>query len=228
MKILVLGGTRFFGKKAVEVFLERGHEVTIATRGNTPFSFSKPVEHIVLDRTNEFDVHNKLGNTTWDVVFDNICYNPFEMKILSDAIQKRCGKYVFTSSLAVYDEVGDVEEQNWDPLHHDYSLLPSTEWTYKSGKQQCESYLFQEKLFKNAVAVRFPVVFGADDYTGRFASYLNTLDLGCIEAEQPDVPMSLISSNAAATALLHLVENSIQGAIDVACIGTTTVRELVT
>ena len=30
-KVLVLGGTRFFGKHLVEVLLQDGHDVTIAT-----------------------------------------------------------------------------------------------------------------------------------------------------------------------------------------------------
>lgn len=35
MKILVFGGTRFFGKKLVERLVSEGHEVTIGTRGKT-------------------------------------------------------------------------------------------------------------------------------------------------------------------------------------------------
>lgn len=36
MKILVMGGTRYFGIHMVNKLLEQGHEVTIATRGKTP------------------------------------------------------------------------------------------------------------------------------------------------------------------------------------------------
>ena len=36
MKILVMGGTRYFGIHMVIKLLEQGHEVTIATRGKTP------------------------------------------------------------------------------------------------------------------------------------------------------------------------------------------------
>ena len=36
MKILVIGGTRYFGIHMVHKLLEQGHEVTIATRGKTP------------------------------------------------------------------------------------------------------------------------------------------------------------------------------------------------
>jgi len=39
MKILVLGGTRFFGIHMVNDLIEKGHEVTIATRGITPDYF---------------------------------------------------------------------------------------------------------------------------------------------------------------------------------------------
>ena len=38
MKILVLGGTRFFGIHMVNDLIEKGHEVTIATR----FRFQNP------------------------------------------------------------------------------------------------------------------------------------------------------------------------------------------
>ena len=36
MRILVIGGTRYFGIHMVNKLLEQGHEVTIATRGKTP------------------------------------------------------------------------------------------------------------------------------------------------------------------------------------------------
>ncbi len=39
MKVLMLGGTRFFGKHAVRALLKRGHTVTIGTRGRTPDAF---------------------------------------------------------------------------------------------------------------------------------------------------------------------------------------------
>ncbi len=34
MKILMIGGTSFFGKEIVELALDAGHEVTIFSRGN--------------------------------------------------------------------------------------------------------------------------------------------------------------------------------------------------
>ena len=46
MKILVIGGTRYFGIHMVNKLLEQGHAVTIATRGKTPDSYGDKVERI--------------------------------------------------------------------------------------------------------------------------------------------------------------------------------------
>ncbi|CAN7742153.1 NAD-dependent epimerase/dehydratase family protein [Paenibacillus sp. LjRoot56] len=46
MKILVLGGTAFFGRRLVRLLLGDGHDVTIATRGQTPDDFGDAVTRI--------------------------------------------------------------------------------------------------------------------------------------------------------------------------------------
>ena len=44
MNILVLGGTRYFGIPMVKELLAKGHDVTIATRGNAEDDFGDKVE----------------------------------------------------------------------------------------------------------------------------------------------------------------------------------------
>lgn len=39
MQILVVGGTRYFGKYTIKALLQKGHAVTIATRGNAADPF---------------------------------------------------------------------------------------------------------------------------------------------------------------------------------------------
>lgn len=46
--VLVLGGTRFFGRKLVELLLEDGHHVAIITRGQSGNPFGDQVEHLVI------------------------------------------------------------------------------------------------------------------------------------------------------------------------------------
>ena len=51
MKILVVGGTRFFGIPMVNALLADEHDVTVATRGNTQAEFIGEVRSVVFDRT---------------------------------------------------------------------------------------------------------------------------------------------------------------------------------
>ena len=74
MKILVIGGTRYFGIHMVNKLLEQGHEVTIATRGKTPDSYGDKVERITIQRTNEESMREALQGKHFDVVIDKIAY----------------------------------------------------------------------------------------------------------------------------------------------------------
>ena len=60
MKILMIGGTRFFGVHAVRALLENGHQVTIATRGSTPDPFEDNVQRVFVDRTQP-DAMKRIG-----------------------------------------------------------------------------------------------------------------------------------------------------------------------
>lgn len=62
-RVLVLGGTRFFGKKLVELLFNSGYEVTILTRGNLENPFGNKVQHIVADRSYKEALRNGIGET---------------------------------------------------------------------------------------------------------------------------------------------------------------------
>lgn len=48
MKVLVIGGTRFFGISMVNALLENGHDVTVATRGNAKDNFGNSIHRSLL------------------------------------------------------------------------------------------------------------------------------------------------------------------------------------
>src|SRR5688572_1737562 len=50
MRVLVIGGTEFIGRRIVEMLVQRGDDVTIVHRGQTEPSDLVPCEHIHLDR----------------------------------------------------------------------------------------------------------------------------------------------------------------------------------
>ncbi len=61
MKILVIGGTRFFGIHMVNELLAKGHDVTIATRGKVSDEYGDRVKRITIERTNETSMKNALS-----------------------------------------------------------------------------------------------------------------------------------------------------------------------
>ena len=73
MRILILGGTSFFGKEAAIRLSKAGNEVTV-------FSRRAPVEGLPLDirqtrgdRTVEIDL-SRMSVEPWDAIIDNICF----------------------------------------------------------------------------------------------------------------------------------------------------------
>jgi nucleoside-diphosphate-sugar epimerase len=74
MKILVLGGTAFFGRLLVRLLLGNGHDVTIATRGQTPDDFGDAVTQIKVDRTNQDAMMEAFGKCYYDLVYNQICF----------------------------------------------------------------------------------------------------------------------------------------------------------
>ena len=82
LRILILGGTNLTGPHNVRYALERGHEVTIFTRGRrTPGLFQEVfehVEHLIGDRADNLEA---LRGRSWDAVIDASGMNQERMAI---------------------------------------------------------------------------------------------------------------------------------------------------
>ncbi|MBT4097616.1 MAG: NAD-dependent epimerase/dehydratase family protein, partial [Gemmatimonadetes bacterium] len=102
MDILVVGGTRFFGRCTVELLLAAGHKVTIFSRGNIRPSFWDDIEHIAGDREDAEGLRQLLAGRQFDSVLDNQCYDEQEARSIIDALQGRIGRYVVASTVSVY------------------------------------------------------------------------------------------------------------------------------
>ena len=94
-KVLVIGGTRFFGRKLVELLVQDGHHVTILTRGQASNSIGETVEHILVDRNDEQAFAQALEGRSFDLVYDNICYSPNEARAFCELFNGRIGKLDF-------------------------------------------------------------------------------------------------------------------------------------
>lgn len=227
MKILVLGGTRFFGKRAVSKLIQKGYDVTIATRGQQTDEFGDLVKRIILDRTNRESLEHALEGLTFDVVYDNICYAPDEAKDLLEVVEGKIGKYIVTSSLAVYDKGINVEEESFDPYHYPIVYGTRADFSYAEGKRAVEAVIYQSFNIP-AIAVRFPVVIGQNDYTRRLAFYVeNTYKGTPYTALDYEAPMSFITEEEAGEFLCLLAETEFEGPINAATNGIINVKTII-
>lgn len=97
MKLLILGGTGFIGPPMVRYAVERGHEVTIFTRGSK--SDVPGVEHLVGDRTGDLDA---LQGRTWDAVLDNNARDYRWVELTTELLKDSAEQYMFVSSISAY------------------------------------------------------------------------------------------------------------------------------
>lgn len=214
-QILVLGGTNFFGKKAVQLLLDQGYEVTVATRGNNPVPFEGQVQHIVLDASDAAHAGwQDVQAQQWDAVFDNICYNAEDARIRIEKIGQKLKHYYFTSSLATY--VGNKDgyvEADFDPLT--YEIDPNKTVDYGEGKRQAEQVLFTQAPFQ-VTAFRFPIVLDNDDYTKRLHLYVEkVLKHETIQFNNPDASINFVKGSSAANSIVWAIENEQTGSFNI-------------
>lgn len=229
-RVLVLGGTMFFGKRLVQLLLDKGYDVTIATRGITPDPFGDQVERIQLDRARQESVFKGLENKKWDIIYDQTAYSPNEVKDVLDAVGNNCKHYVFTSTMAVYEYGNEQIEENFDPTTFSFELKTRTEYVgmegYQEAKRACEAYLLKNAPFSFSI-VRFPLVIGPDDYTNRLEDLVKKVkeekEIGVVSLQNG---LGFISSEKAAEFLLWLGINQKEGIWNATLEGFVTHGEL--
>lgn len=225
MQILMLGGTRFFGKHAVRALLARGHDVTIGTRGKAPDAFGDRVRRIALDRHDPQSLRQKLSGQRFDVIVDNLCYCSNDVKYLLDAAN--CGRYVMTSTTAVYDKHWNTAEPEFDPLQKPLIWCDRAAFPYDEVKRQAECALFQCYSRVPAVAARFPFVIGPDDYTRRLYFYAEHAVRGIpMHVDNLDRQMGFVRSDEAGALLAHLAESDFRGAVNGSSPQTISIHEV--
>lgn len=226
MKILVVGGTRFFGIPMVNNLLFNKHEVTIATRGLAKDPFGNRVKRITFDRRDAQSVKDALGNMHFDVVIDKIAYSSNDVRRLLDVVS--FDRYIMMSSTAVYEPLHmNVVESDFDAHNVSLQWLEREDAPYGVAKQQAEAALCNEYDAITWTAVRYPVVLGIDDYTKRLDFYVEHVAKQTpMYIDNLDEPMSFIESRDAGAFLARLVECDIEGPVNGAGLGTISLRTI--
>jgi nucleoside-diphosphate-sugar epimerase len=226
MKILVVGGTRFFGVHLVQALLSKGHEVTIATRGNTKDDFGDCIRRVIVDRCNQEALRSAFQGEFYDVICDNIAYCSNDVKYILEAV--RCGRYILTSSASVYPELGiNTKEEDFLPDTYPLIWCNREDYTYDEIKRQAECALVQTYTTLPSAAVRLPYVIGEDDYTKRLYYYIEKIVKGIpMQVDKPHAAISFISSSEAGDFISWLVGSKLIGPVNACSKGTITLEEI--
>lgn len=226
MKILVIGGTRFFGIHMVNELLKLGHDVTIATRGMASDGYGDKVRRIILERTNETSIKEALNGVHYDVVIDKIAYCSNDIKHIMDVVD--CGKYIYMSSTSVYEPKHiNTVESDFDGISKELIWCDRKDFPYEQIKRQAECALWQKYFDRNWIAVRYPFVIGKDDYTNRLRFYVEHIMKHIpMNIDNLDYQMGFIRSDEAGKFMAFLVDKNIRGAINGSSEGTISIKEI--
>ena len=227
-KVLVLGGTRFFGRKLVELLLADGHDVTIVTRGKLANPFGDKVKHLIVDRRDTEAFSKAVEGEYYDIVYDNICYSPNEAKAFCDIFNGKMGKLVFTSTLSTYAADGNAKsEADFDPYTYSIQMGDTEAFTYSEGKRQAEAVFFKYAT-SPVVAVRFPIVMGIDDYTKRLHFHVkHVANEEAIGFLNMDAEMSFILAEEAGQFLKWAGLTDVEGPFNATAQGTVSLKDLI-
>jgi len=179
MKTLIIGGTRFVGLAITKYALSLGHDVTVFHRSDKVPPGTESATHVQGDRLVDL---GKLDGTHWDLVIDVCAYRPNEVSILADALGGSTNKFVFVSTVSVYDEsISTNSDENaqlastTELATLDATSVPVMEH-YGALKVLCEEVT--EQRFANSLIIRPTYVIGPDDYTNRFTSWVERIAKG--------------------------------------------------
>jgi 2'-hydroxyisoflavone reductase len=220
-RILILGGTGFIGPHTVQYAVERGHQVSIFTRGRREAGLPEGVEQLVGDRN---DDHSALEGRTWDVVLDNNAQDyrwvQKSTALLADATQH----YVFVSSISAYALEGfgyeNADRILREPVvDEDYPRIEPPEG-WQDGDDA--PYGLMKTLSENIVHAAFPgraaivrpgLIVGPGDPTDRFTYWPVRLDDGgeVLAPGNPDHANQVIDQRDLTEWIVRLAENGTTG-----------------
>jgi 2'-hydroxyisoflavone reductase len=214
VRLLVLGGTKFLGRAAVEAALARGHEVTLFNRGETNPELFPEAEKLRGDRTDPGS-RRLLEGREWDAVLDPSGYIPSVVRASAEGLADSTAHYLFVSSISVYaslaepvDEespVAELGELPDDKLTEDYS-------NYGPLKALCEQAV-ADVFGERQASVRPGLIVGANDPTGRFTYWPHRVARGgrALAPAPPEGQVQLIDAKDLGAWLVDLSERRARG-----------------
>lgn len=229
LEILFLGGTGFLGPHQIRHALARGHRVTMFNRGSNPGMFGDAVEELSGNRDSKVDggLEALAGERSWDVVIDNSGYVPRHVRDSVMLLKDRCRRYIYVSTVAVYDFAAADEFPETAKLADlaDPSIEEVTGETYGPLKAECDR-IVREIMGDACTVVRPTYVVGPGDHTDRFTYWVDRVNRGgeILAPSGPELISQWVDARDLCPWIVELAENDTPGVFNAAGPVSTTSR----
>ena len=176
MNLLLIGGTSFLGRAAVEGAVDRGHDVTVFHRGEAEPAELADIEHIHGNRDGGLDA---LRGRAWDAALDTCGFVPRVVRDSARSLADAVGTYGFVSSLSALPDDAMAGANDDTPVHR--PPFPQTEEitneSYGPLKVACE--LEARAAFTGrCLVIRPGYIVGPHDPTDRFTYWVRRASKG--------------------------------------------------
>ncbi len=194
MKLLVLGGTIFFGRRLVEAAIACGHEVTLFNRGQHNPNLFPQAEKLRGDRDGGLEA---LRGRRWDAVVDTCGYVPRVVRASAELLAGSVDHYTFISSISAYADNRTLGADESAPLATlaDSNTEELSGPAYGGLKALCEQVV-QEVFAGRSLIVRPGLIVGSGDPTDRFTYWPQRVARGgeVLAPGRPDTNVQFIDA----------------------------------
>jgi 2'-hydroxyisoflavone reductase len=218
LNILILGGTSFLGPHQIAYALNRGHSISIFTRGKTqPAIYKKlfkKVDHLLGDRANDLEA---LKGRKWDAVIDNSGHRVQWTKDSAALLKENVPLYLYTSSTGVYYPYlgSNIKEDTKPVLEVPEGINEEQSIEYGYGVMKAKSEIEAKKIYgeDRCIIVRPTYMMGPADRTDRFTYWPERLSRGgeILVPGKADDPVQYIDVRDVAEWMIRLIENANTG-----------------
>ncbi|MGH7615646.1 MAG: NAD-dependent epimerase/dehydratase family protein [Gemmatimonadaceae bacterium] len=214
LNILVLGGTGFIGPHLVRHAVQRGHKVSIFTRGRHGAELPASVVRLQGDRNGQLGA---LEGKTWDAVVDDSANNPDWVRQSTELLKGSAGAYLFTSSTGVFYPYLTRGADESTPVLYDAADSKDGSAAFGTAKAQGERYVL-DRFGDRGLVVRPTYIVGPGDTSDRFPYWPVRLARGgeVLAPGRRDDPSQIIDVRDLAEFMVKLLEDKRTGVYNVA------------
>ena len=219
MKVLVLGGTRFIGRHLVTACLDRGDEVTVLHRGQSPSPFGNLVRDVLTDRRTPTPEAVRVLAKSWDAVLDTSANDVDDLRAVSGMLGP-VGRYLMLSTCGVYRRVPGQHTTITERSATIHADPVNPVRASASRKLRCERFLRRrlDRARTPWLIARLGLVVGTYDHTQRLAYWLQRVMRSgdALVPMEPAQPLHLVDALDVAQFLRHAMDKGLSQVVNVA------------